>query len=175
MSCHCVSCVSSFRFSTRLAAVNQHTSSEPRIPVWASGRRLSSQPAGLLLRLPRHLLGSGHVALSSHLIPPRLPLLFFPSQGRHQSECLPLAAPFIDFPPSGGSRSSLGDPDRKSSYVFTFCPCMACAHTRMLELACTPAGMRVHSRHRIKTCKTHPSPRCTDGRPRWVFPPEPLG
>lgn len=175
MSCRCVSCVSSFTFSPRLAAVSQRTSSEARVSVWASGRRLSFQAAGLLLRLPRRLLGSGRVPLSSHLIPPRLSLLFFPSQGQHQSECPPLAAPSVDLPPSGGSRSSLGDPDRKSSCVFTFCPCVACAHARMPELACAPARMHVHSRYRIKTMQSSAITAAHRWNPPWGFPPEPFG
>lgn len=175
MSCRCVGCVSSFTFSTRLAAASQRTSSEACVSVWASGRRAAGSHSSPLVCSSDCRDVSSVLALRSHLIPPRPSLLFFPSQGQHQSECPPLAAPFVDLPPSGGSRSSLGDPDRKSSYVFTFCPCTACAHARMPELACTPARMHVHSRYRIKTMQNSAITAVHRWNPPWGFPPEPFG
>lgn len=104
----------------------------------------------------------------SPLIPPRLSLLFFPSQGQHQSECLPLAAPSLTSLPLAGAAPT-GRPDRKSPCVFTFCPC-----TRMPELACTPACMctpDIASRHAELIHHRGALMEVHDG----VFPPEPFG
>lgn len=170
MSCHCVSCVSSFRFSTQLAAVNQQTSSESLSPHRAAGSHSSLLVCYSDCRNIFSDLAASRCRLISPPPPRAVAPLFLPSQGQHQSERLPLAAPFSDFPPSGWEPRLSLQP-RQEVFLCVYILPMHSVYAHCHARACVHTGMHVHFRKCIMTCKTHTSPQCTIVSPKWTFFP----